>query len=558
MCDKHLKAEFLTLSGSLDNIEMKMESKDKVTNELSVKLVEVPSLHGFLSDGGDVVIGDESTSADNKSYLMGSDGYAVPVKKDNRVVDTWVKNVTIGGGGRKGSLEAVKKRKASGVVGGGGGGGGGGEVNPATIKKRCGFDLRVNIPTPPPASTIECEGGGGVSSSGSGGGNMMKQNDDSDKKKKKKNKCVKKGKGKGKGKGSSGSCLPEYVNFEVVFKGCDDVGGGGGIVRKGELLDYYFKNGGWIKGIFIGEEFGWDNDWKGPLKAVRVCLLVFESVSCDSVSSRFKMGGHIPFSVTGYSGYGKLVGKVSREDFWAESRGDIDLEGTSLAWKAHRYFLKHGAYVKERSWPYLSLSLDDRQKYRELVCGFAEDRMAREREYRFKSMELRGWQRQVLDRLRSQPDRLVTWVFDPVGNTGKSALAEYLRWNSHICPSSPTGNDARKGRCDTLVLGNHSTSDVAEMVKRYYSCTVFDFCRADERCVNYQVIEYLKNGVIPLNTKSGNSVFFPPQRVLVLANFLPLANAFSVDRYDIIVLNDKLELRKYVSVSGHQFKLGGV
>lgn len=94
-----------------------------------------------------------------------------------------------------------------------------------------------------------------------------------------------------------------------------------------------------------------------------------------------------------------------------------------------------------------------------------------------------------------QTTRKILWVWEPVGNTGKSWLAKWLVVN--------------KGAC-YLQMGKKT--DIAHAYKGE-EVVAFDLTRSDKDFLNYDVLESLKNGVFfspkvraPLVTPGGTVV----------------------------------------------------
>lgn len=131
---------------------------------------------------------------------------------------------------------------------------------------------------------------------------------------------------------------------------------------------------------------------------------------------------------------------------------------------------------------------------------------------------LRPWQIAIKKRLLRQTDREVLWIWEKVGNTGKSFLAKHLM----AC-------------CGAMYLSNGKTSDIA-----YAYCheplVVFDFSRSFEEYINYGVIESLKNGVLFSTKYQSKTKVFKPAKIIVFANFEPDTDKLSEDRWDVIHL----------------------
>lgn len=162
------------------------------------------------------------------------------------------------------------------------------------------------------------------------------------------------------------------------------------------------------------------------------------------------------------------------------------------------------------------------EKHEELIKD--EENVTKFRE-KFMDVTMRPIQELMVHHLEKQNPRQVTWVYDPIGNTGKTWLAQYLH--------------AIKG---AAIFTNAKTADIAFGYKGE-SIIVFDFARCVDGRVNYGVIESLKNGMIfSTKYKSKKKVFEIP-KIIIMANFEPEQHNLSEDRWDIIdVTTSRCEL----------------
>lgn len=141
----------------------------------------------------------------------------------------------------------------------------------------------------------------------------------------------------------------------------------------------------------------------------------------------------------------------------------------------------------------------------------------------YEKAELRPWQTKCLDKLNEQNDRHVLWVYDPEGNTGKSWLAKYL----YATKDALYATSGKKA--DVAYMWDHLNQDLV----------VFDFSRTTEERVNYDTIESMKNGLImsgkyESKVKSSSKTM----KVVVFANWMPDLKAMSLDRWDIMELEN--------------------
>lgn len=122
-----------------------------------------------------------------------------------------------------------------------------------------------------------------------------------------------------------------------------------------------------------------------------------------------------------------------------------------------------------------------------------------------------------LNHLEKQGKRKISWVYDEKGGSGKSMFARWLVY------------------CGAILFTTSKTADITYAYNGQ-KIIIFDFSRSLEEHLNYGVIESLKNGMVfSSKYKSGMKVFKPP-KIIVLANFPPVMNKMSLDRWDLIVV----------------------
>lgn len=144
----------------------------------------------------------------------------------------------------------------------------------------------------------------------------------------------------------------------------------------------------------------------------------------------------------------------------------------------------------------------------------------------FNKVILKVWQEDVLELLFNQDERKVLWIYDRLGNNGKSFLSKYLlvKYNAFL-------------------ITNGKSQDIAYSYK-YQNIVVFDFSRSLEDYVNYQVIEQFKDGRLFSSKYESTMKHFPSCKVIIMSNFLPDTSKLSQDRWKIVVLeNYKRELK---------------
>lgn len=130
------------------------------------------------------------------------------------------------------------------------------------------------------------------------------------------------------------------------------------------------------------------------------------------------------------------------------------------------------------------------------------------------------WQKNILDLISNDPDpRKIVWVYDPMGNHGKTFLSMHLvdKYGAFY---------SNGGKATDISYGYDGQNIV-----------VFDFVRDSKEYVGYGIIEQLKNGILfSPKYESGVKRNNVPH-VIVMANFRPEMEKLSFDRWQIIELN---------------------
>jgi len=146
---------------------------------------------------------------------------------------------------------------------------------------------------------------------------------------------------------------------------------------------------------------------------------------------------------------------------------------------------------------------------------------------------LRQWQLEVHQKLLNQCNRKILFVVDRLGNTGKSALAIWLR--AALGP--------KLFYCD-----RGSSTDVAHAFsKGDYQYAVFDFPRNTQpQFLPWSVIEGLKNGVLMSSKYDSDTVWLDQYvKILVLTNhdLDGVKHSLSADRWSIVDLDQERALK---------------
>lgn len=132
------------------------------------------------------------------------------------------------------------------------------------------------------------------------------------------------------------------------------------------------------------------------------------------------------------------------------------------------------------------------------------------------------WQQDIIDLCEKKPnDRTIHWYWEPMGNTGKTALCKHLCMKYEALMLSGKANDIKCG--------------VASWVekKKPTKVFIFHFTRSMEEFISYEALEAIKDGIFYSGKYESSMVMYNPPHVLVFANFEPKVEALSLDRWRV-------------------------
>lgn len=143
------------------------------------------------------------------------------------------------------------------------------------------------------------------------------------------------------------------------------------------------------------------------------------------------------------------------------------------------------------------------------------------------------WQEEVLNIIKNPPSkRQIYWLYEPVGNTGKSYLAKYL-----ICTQD-------------VIIGEGKRLDVYNQVLTFIKeketspkIIILDIPRESMEYVNYSSIEQLKNGCLYSGKYEGGICVFEIPHIIIFSNFAPSIESLSMDRWCIYKIENE-ELKR--------------
>lgn len=226
-----------------------------------------------------------------------------------------------------------------------------------------------------------------------------------------------------------------------------------------------------------------------------------------------------------------------------DSRAPDGLQGEhgELQFAGKRTDIKKAVEAIKEGKTYFDLTEDDdtievAAKYpkfcKELEAHIKEKKASDEIMTNMKDMELREWQKELDNYLDNDPDdRQVTWVFDEVGNTGKSWMARYIEFV-----------------LDGVSIMAGRYQDMAYMWRQKQArIVVIDLARnmqREEKAQDplhgmFQFIESVKNGLVMSPKYECVRIIHKPPHVVVFANFRPDKSRLSHDRWNIVDVTPK-------------------
>ena len=172
-------------------------------------------------------------------------------------------------------------------------------------------------------------------------------------------------------------------------------------------------------------------------------------------------------------------------------------------------------------YPYSGMGLADKKRFECYFEQFKTEEHQAEEIMLFEDTVLQPWQRLARRLLLDQSDRTVLWIYDPLGDTGKSYLAKYLKATLPSC----------------ILLESGKKADLANAFSNE-EVVIFDYTRSMETTINYSILENFKNGYL-FSPKYNSSVKqFKSCKVMCLANFVPDLSKLSQDRWMYFLLED--------------------
>nr|AQU11746.1 replication protein [Cruciviridae sp.] len=148
----------------------------------------------------------------------------------------------------------------------------------------------------------------------------------------------------------------------------------------------------------------------------------------------------------------------------------------------------------------------------------------------FKSSKLNTLQIYFENLVLKQDNRTIDWVYDPIGNNGKSFFCNYY--------------STLKG---AFLMLNGATKDIAQCYN-YEDVALVNFVRSEEDRINYTIMENFKDGRIFRSKYESAIIARSPIKVIVFANFVPTLKKCSEDRWRIhmILPDGSIKIKKQI------------
>lgn len=186
------------------------------------------------------------------------------------------------------------------------------------------------------------------------------------------------------------------------------------------------------------------------------------------------------------------------------------------------------AYICANKWkklnytlyPYSGMGMADKKRFEAYFEQFKIDERQSEQIEMFDNTKLRPWQKVCKRLLLEQGERTVMWIYDPIGDNGKTFLAKYCKATLPSC----------------ILLESGKKADIANAYNGE-EVVIFDYTRSMAETVNYSILENFKNGYLFAPKYNSSVKQFKPCKVMCLANFEPNLSKLSQDRWMYFLLD---------------------
>lgn len=140
----------------------------------------------------------------------------------------------------------------------------------------------------------------------------------------------------------------------------------------------------------------------------------------------------------------------------------------------------------------------------------------------------RAWQREVLNLLEKNNDKNIYWIYDKIGNTGKTSICDYIIENySNV----QYFDDAKRSDVYKQIVKSGFTPNIC----------LFDLSKECMKLLHYDAIAQCKAGVIysSKNQTISINLYFEP-KVIVFSNNMPKFNLFNLEYWKIYTIKDNV------------------
>lgn len=144
---------------------------------------------------------------------------------------------------------------------------------------------------------------------------------------------------------------------------------------------------------------------------------------------------------------------------------------------------------------------------------------------RYENVTWQPWQQLVIDSIKTEPDsRTINWVYDPVGNRGKTFLCKYIKLATNCILA-----DGKKDNVYHAIAKKLEEDELFDTV-------ILDIPRHNLEYINYGLLEKIKDGLIYSGKYEGRDCIFDNVHLWVFANERPDTSKMSADRWNLITL----------------------
>lgn len=146
---------------------------------------------------------------------------------------------------------------------------------------------------------------------------------------------------------------------------------------------------------------------------------------------------------------------------------------------------------------------------------------------------MKPWQTQIHNKVVNTPSfRDILWVWQPVGNTGKTYLAKYLHYFHGAIITGGKSADMK-----------HAIARWRQITGHYPVIIIFDLARSDRLSEDsYRTIEQIKNAIFFSGKyESGMVAAVNPPHIVLFANHPPDRSMMSLDRWDVRTIDPQTD-----------------